>query len=442
MRTLTPNVVWSIILLGLLALPACEVSRVGSSDVAAPPTLAQTPLPALSNAPDAALGSQSGMLLSNATIESVEIVLLESFPVQVNAIITGTVPNNCAVIKQVNQGKSGNSFDIAIATSLEGGAMCAELAQPFEKVVSLDVVGLPAGSYTVTASSANSVSNTFALTVDNSPPQAPPTPELIGASINGIVWDDSCRLNPDGTPTTGCAPFGSGFSGDGALDISETRLSGISVQLWRDACPGSGQPLQTTTTDGTGSYLFTNLAQGSYCVAIEAGQPANAALLRAGNWSYPDIGVGSATIKLATNDYQTADFGWDFQFSAPLSEEAQPEGCVNAAAYVADVTIPDDTPLAAGEPFVKTWRLQNEGDCTWGSGYQLVFAEGNQMGGPTAAPLPQLVPPGAEVDLSLPLTAPDAPGTYRGDWLLQAPDGSTFGSRGDFTFYLQIVVTE
>lgn len=441
MRIGIANIFWSVMLLGLLLLPACEVNRTGSNDISSQSAAAKTPFPALGDAPDAAIGSQGGVPLSNAAIESVDIVLLESFPVQVNAIIKGTLPNDCAVIKQVNQGKSGNQFDIAIATIMEGGAMCAEQPQPFEQVVSLDVVGLPAGSYTVTASSANSVSNNFALTVDNIPPQAPPTPELIGASINGIVWDDSCRLNPDGTPATGCAPYGSGFSGDGAMDISEARLNGINVQLWREVCPPNSEPLQTTITDGAGAYLFTNLTQGSYCVAIDARQPGNAALLPTGNWRYPDIGLGSATVKLAANDYQTADFGWDFQFSAPLSEPVQPENCINAAAFVADVTIPDDTQLAAGRQFVKTWRVKNEGDCTWGNGYQLVFAEGNQIGGPSAVPLPQSVPPGGEVDLSVSLTAPDTPGTYRGDWLLQAPNGSTFGSRGDYAFYLQIVVT-
>ncbi|GAB4463249.1 MAG: hypothetical protein Kow0031_41380 [Anaerolineae bacterium] len=442
MPTVTTNIFWSVLLLGLMLLPACEVNRPNAAPTPDQPVSLQTPFPALGDAPDAAIGSQGDVPLNNATIEAVDILLLESFPVQVNAVIKGTVPNTCAVVSQVNQGKSGNNFDIALATTLQGGAMCAELAQPFEKVVSLDVAGLPAGSYTVTASSANSVSNSFALTVDNSPPQAPPTPELIGASINGIVWDDSCRLNPDGTPAAGCAPYGNGFSGDGVFDISEARLSGISVQLWREACPPAGDPLQTTPTDGTGAYLFTNLPAGVYCVAIDARQPANAALLRAGTFSYPDIGVGSATVRLAENDYQTADFGWDFQFSAPLSEEAQPENCVNAALYVADVTIPDDTPLAAGEPFVKTWRVRNSGDCTWGNGYQLLFAEGNQMSGPAAVPLPQTVPPGNEVELSVSLVAPATPGTHRGDWLLQAPDGSTFGSNGDFAFYLQIVVTE
>lgn len=429
-------------MLGLFLLPACEVTRNSANDITGQSAAAETPFPALGDAPDAALGSQGSVPLSNATINSMDIMLLESFPVQVNAVIKGSLPNNCAVIKQVNQGKSGNRFDIAIATTLEGGGMCAEQPQPFEEVVSLDVVGLPAGSYTVTVSSANSVSNNFALTVDNTPPQSPPTPELIGASINGIVWDDSCRLNPDGTPAAGCAPTANGFSGDGIMEVGEARLSGISVQLWREACPPGGDPLQTAATDGTGAYLFTNLAQGSYCVAIDARQPGNAAQLPTGNWSYPDMGKGSATIRLAANDYQTADFGWDFQFSAPLSEPAQPENCVNVAAFVADVTIPDNTQLAAGQPFEKTWRVKNEGDCTWGSGYQLVFAEGNQMSGPAGTPLSQIVPPGGEVDLSVSLIAPNTPGTHRGDWLLQAPDGSTFGSRGDYAFYLQIVVTE
>jgi hypothetical protein len=35
------------------------------------------------------------------------------------------------------------------------------------------------------------------------------------------------------------------------------------------------------------------------------------------------------------------------------------------AAFVADVTVPDGTNFAPGTTFVKTWRLKNNGSCTW-----------------------------------------------------------------------------
>ncbi len=113
-----------------------------------------------------------------------------------------------------------------------------------------------------------------------------------------------------------------------------------------------------------------------------------------------------------------------------------PNDCTYDSAYVADVTISDDTELAPGAPFVKTWRLRNNGTCPWGSGTRLVFVDGDRMGGTAAVEVPA-TPPGETVDLEVPLIAPDQPGTYRGAWRMQSPSGDSFGDRP----YVQIVVS-
>ena len=41
--------------------------------------------------------------------------------------------------------------------------------------------------------------------------------------------------------------------------------------------------------------------------------------------------------------------------------------------FVADVSVPDGTTFEPGDTFVKTWRLQNRGTCTWTPEYRLVF---------------------------------------------------------------------
>lgn len=38
-----------------------------------------------------------------------------------------------------------------------------------------------------------------------------------------------------------------------------------------------------------------------------------------------------------------------------------------------DVTIPDDTVMTPGQPFSKTWRLENAGSCTWTRQYAVTF---------------------------------------------------------------------
>ncbi len=117
-------------------------------------------------------------------------------------------------------------------------------------------------------------------------------------------------------------------------------------------------------------------------------------------------------------------------------------GCTDRAGFVADVTIPDNTYMAPGEAFTKTWRLRNTGTCTWTAEYALVFDSGNIMGGPASVPLPGNVPPNATVDLSVDLVAPAANGTYRGNWKLRNADGVLFGlgASGNSPFWVQIIV--
>ena len=100
---------------------------------------------------------------------------------------------------------------------------------------------------------------------------------------------------------------------------------------------------------------------------------------------------------------------------------------VDAAEFVADVTMPDGTRLSPGKSFVKTWRLRNSGSTTWTSAYALVFANGAQMNGLALIPLPEPVAPGGEIDVSVTLATPKTPGTYKGYWRLRSASGILFG---------------
>jgi hypothetical protein len=110
-------------------------------------------------------------------------------------------------------------------------------------------------------------------------------------------------------------------------------------------------------------------------------------------------------------------------------------GCVLRAAYVADVTIPDNTKLEKGQAFVKTWRIRNSGTCPWAEGTKLVYTSGETFGAPASLAVPSTAPD-AQVDISVSMTAPTAPGTYRSDWQLQDPSGKAYGG----IFYVQIVI--
>ncbi len=115
----------------------------------------------------------------------------------------------------------------------------------------------------------------------------------------------------------------------------------------------------------------------------------------------------------------------------------------NAAQFVADVTVPDDTIYAAGATFSKTWRIMNVGTCTWSTSYTLVYVDGTQMGAPATTSLPASVAPGNTVDLTVALTAPGSAGTYRGNFQLKDAGGVMFGigSTADKSFWVEIVVS-
>lgn len=110
----------------------------------------------------------------------------------------------------------------------------------------------------------------------------------------------------------------------------------------------------------------------------------------------------------------------------------------NQVSFVADVTIPDDTQIKVNDGFTKTWQLKNVGSCTWTSGYQVVFDSGDQMGGPATQQLTNAtVAPNQTINVSINLVAPGSPGTYRGNWKMREPGGSTFAlSTG--AFWVQI----
>jgi len=86
----------------------------------------------------------------------------------------------------------------------------------------------------------------------------------------------------------------------------------------------------------------------------------------------------------------------------------------NLAQFITDVTIPDGTIMTPNQTFTKKWRIKNIGSCVW-NGYSMIFDSGDSMGGPASKPI-AAVNPGQEVDLEVNLTAPAAPGNYKGYW--------------------------
>jgi uncharacterized protein YkwD len=125
---------------------------------------------------------------------------------------------------------------------------------------------------------------------------------------------------------------------------------------------------------------------------------------------------------------------------APQANTTQ--SCTDTAGFFGDVTIPDNTPFQQNVSFVKTWRIRNEGTCTWGPGYTLIFYGGNAMGAPLSNPMP-VIEPGKVGEVSVNLKSPASAGTFTGHWVFQNPSGKRFGvnSNGIDTIWVKIGVS-
>ena len=121
---------------------------------------------------------------------------------------------------------------------------------------------------------------------------------------------------------------------------------------------------------------------------------------------------------------------------------ATPIPC-NRASFVEDVTIPDNKEVTSDTDFTKTWRLRNNGSCTWTSGYVAMFDHGDRMNAPDTVQVTSgTVTPGETVDVSITLHAPAASGTYQGFFKLRSPDNKVFGinTDGQGPFWVKVVV--
>jgi heat shock protein HslJ len=84
--------------------------------------------------------------------------------------------------------------------------------------------------------------------------------------------------------------------------------------------------------------------------------------------------------------------------------------------------------LQQGEAFVKSWRLQNVGTCTWDPTYSLAYVGGDAMGGSYVVIHGQ-TPPNATYDAHVNLVAPTEGGRYQGFWQMRNQEGQYFGER-------------
>lgn len=267
-------------------------------------------------------------------------------------------------------------------------------------------------------------------------PTLVPPPAAGGAGISGVVFNDA--------------------NANGTQEPEEQVIAGAQVDLAMGDCPGAPAG-QTTTSAELPSYQFVDLAPGDYCVSIDATSPQNAAVLGVGQWTVPAPAQGMSTqvVKLKKQPKGDVNFGWTFSAigeatippptagpvqptpigviatpTAFVQNTPAPQACAYRASFVQDVTIPDNTIIPSGGSFVKTWRVVNNGTCSWGPGSgmsSLAFVGGDPLGAPNVVPIPNAVAVGTTTDLSINMVAPQQAGVFKSNWKLRADDGTLIG---------------
>ncbi|MBN2391885.1 MAG: hypothetical protein JXR84_14250 [Anaerolineae bacterium] len=196
---------------------------------------------------------------------------------------------------------------------------------------------------------------------------------------------------------------------------------------WQVTGPGGQMEAQATTALTQPQFAWTAPSlTGTYTIA------ASVAGLDKGSLAVLVAAPVPVVTEVVTETIET-----DEGTEATTLEPAEPPVEGLKAGFVTDVTVPDNTHFEKEEAFTKTWRMRNSGNEDWPEDTALVFVSGEQMTDVAEVEIGE-VKAGEDVDISVDLIAPNADGTYKGNWQIQVGDTAIEGGK----IYLVIQVGE
>jgi len=77
------------------------------------------------------------LIVDEISIESVEVLILETFPVQATAHVQGTLGDGCTEFHSLTQSRAGNEITVTILKKRPREAVCIQIAKLYEANIPL-----------------------------------------------------------------------------------------------------------------------------------------------------------------------------------------------------------------------------------------------------------------------------------------------------------------
>ena len=104
------------------------------------------------------------LIISNVKVEQVEVLVMKSFPVQVNLVVKGKLGDPCSMLGAIEKWREEETFYYLMRTMKPIDAKCELEEKKFEEIVEVNVEELEVGRYVVNV---NGVEEGFELARDN-----------------------------------------------------------------------------------------------------------------------------------------------------------------------------------------------------------------------------------------------------------------------------------
>ena len=111
------------------------------------PTIDEPPAPGQGEGPEPGEGNQTRGEIS---IDSANLLIMESYPIQVALLVRGNKPTPCHLLRVNYQGLDDqNRIHIELYTEVDPLAKCAQVLEPFEENIPIRMKDARDGHYTV-----------------------------------------------------------------------------------------------------------------------------------------------------------------------------------------------------------------------------------------------------------------------------------------------------